>query len=80
MTRTRGQISPDGTRYWDGEGRGWEPLWMTADEAVAAVRDRFGRPARRPEFLAAGYLNQSWRIGDAVLRVSRTERTPEQIR
>lgn len=79
----RGDISPDGRHFWDGDVWQWQPLWMTADEIANAAFQRFGQRVVRVQFLAAGMLNQSWRIdtstGSYVLRVSRPERSREQV-
>lgn len=56
---------------------------MTADEIADAALKLFGRAAITVRFLAAGMLNQSWRVetvdGSCVLRVSRPDRTREQV-
>ncbi|HEY6738805.1 MAG TPA: phosphotransferase [Actinopolymorphaceae bacterium] len=81
MTLELGTLSEDGGHYWDGEPSRWQPLWLRADEVCEAARDRFGveTPARRPEYFGTGLLNQTWRVGDHVLRVSRDERSLEQL-
>jgi len=82
--RPRGVLSPGGTRVWETAGFGWQPLWLTADEVVDAARRAFGVPVQDTELLADGMLNQTWRLHcpdhDRALRVSRTERTVEQVR
>ena len=80
-----GELSPDSRHYWDGDIWGWQPLWLGPDEVVDVTRQCFEqtRTATTARFLAAGLLNQSWRIetryGAYVLRVSRAERSVEQI-
>ncbi|MGH2559203.1 MAG: phosphotransferase enzyme family protein [Thermomicrobiales bacterium] len=78
-----GDLSADGLHYWDGNIWGWQPLWLAPDEVVSAARMPFERPVTDVHFLAAGLLNQSWRLdaddGVYVLRVSRLERSREQV-
>lgn len=80
-----GDLSPDDRHYWDGDIWGWQPLWLVPDEVVDAARQRFDHTptATAAQFLASGLLNQSWRVdtsqGSYVLRVSRSERTHEQV-
>lgn len=80
----RGDLSPGGSRFYDGEGWGWQQLWLTAAEVLAAASHEYGIDAASATLLADGYLNQSWRLsvpdGDKVLRVSRTERTLDHAR
>lgn len=79
----RGEISSDGRHYWDGDVWKWQSLWLVADEVAKAAHDRFGRTATAVHFLASGMLNQSWHVetgdGSCVLRISRPERTREQV-
>lgn len=76
-----GDLSPDGTQMWSGGA--WEPLWLLPHQVIGAVCARFGRTVTTPRLLREGLLNQSWRIeapdGPYVLRVSRPERTWEQV-
>lgn len=80
----RGDLSLDGRHYYDGDGWGWMPLWLTADEVVALASAEYGLTATSATLLSEGMLNQTWWLhcsdGDRVLRVSRTERTLEQVR
>ncbi|GAB3754889.1 phosphotransferase enzyme family protein [Microlunatus parietis] len=79
----RAELSADGTQYYDGPDWGWQELWLTADEVFAFCAEDRGLPATQVSLLAEGLLNQSWKIEcsdhDRVLRVSRSERTPEQV-
>ncbi len=79
----RGDISPDGRHYWDGDVWQWKAFWLVADDVVKEVDQCFGRSATAVHFLAAGMLNQSWRVstrdGSYVLRVSRRERSRAQV-
>lgn len=76
-----GELSADRTHYWDTDD--WEPLWLRPDEVAAAVHRRYGLAAESVTLLADGLLNQSWRVdgpgGALVVRVSRAERTREQV-
>jgi len=79
--RELGAVSSDGTHYWNGEAWGWQLLWLTATDVLAAARARFGRGPDSATFLASGLLNQSWRLGsEYVLRISRSELTDAHIR
>lgn len=82
--RRRGDLSPRGSRFYDGEDWGWQQLWLTADQVLATASREYGVNAASAALLADGYLNQSWRLalpdGDKVLRVSRTERTIDHVR
>ena len=84
MTPNRGDLSPDGSRFYDGEDWGWQPLWLTADRVLATCQQQFGISALAAEFLAGGMLNQSWRVRgtdhDHVLRIGRKERDLDQVR
>jgi Ser/Thr protein kinase RdoA (MazF antagonist) len=79
----RGQLSPGASRYFDGADWGWRTLWLTAIQVVKACRTHFGVPALEATLLADGMLNQTWRVvcrdRDRVLRVSRAERTVDQV-
>lgn len=79
----RGDISPSASRYFDGDDWGWQDLWLTESQVVAACRERFGVRALSATLLPEGMLNQTWRIRsadhDRVLRVGRVERTAEQV-
>ncbi|MGH2533077.1 MAG: phosphotransferase enzyme family protein [Thermomicrobiales bacterium] len=78
-----GDLSADGLYYWDGDIWQWQRLWLVPDEVVDAVRRCFARPVTAVHFLAAGLLNQSWRIdadeGASILRTSRPERSRDQV-
>ena len=78
-----GDLSPDSRHYWDGDVWQWRPLWLVPQEAIDSVRHCFRRPATAAHLLATGLLNQSWRVethdGTYVLRVSRSERSAEQL-
>lgn len=74
-----GDLSADGASYWSGDGWEWQPLWLRADEVLTAARARFGRAGAEATFLAAGMLNQSWLVGEHVLRVGRPERSVAQV-
>ena len=80
---TRGDLSTAGDAYFDGDDWGWQPLWLSRAEVLAACREAFGIEPDRSNLLHEGMLNQSWRISasdhDRVLRISRTERTVEQV-
>ncbi|QGN32488.1 phosphotransferase enzyme family protein [Microlunatus sp. Gsoil 973] len=80
----RGEISADGSCFYDGEDWGWQPLWLTAHQVQALVLTEFGVRALSVELLADGLLNQTWRLHcadrDRVLRVGRSERTRDQVR
>ncbi|MBO0812011.1 MAG: phosphotransferase [Microlunatus sp.] len=80
----RGDLSPDRTHYYDGDGWGWQRLWLTPDQVLALAVDEYGLAAMSAALLSDGFLNQTWRLacadGDRVLRVSRTERTLDQLR
>lgn len=80
----RGDLSPGGSRFYDGEGWGWQQLWLTADEVLQAARREYGIGVGSAVLLADGYLNQTWHLGlpdgDKVLRVSRAERTADHAR
>lgn len=82
-TPVPGAVSPDGARFYVGPDWGWRELWLTADQVLAFCRNKRGLPADRVTLLAEGLLNQTWKITcadhDRVLRVGRTERTPEQV-
>lgn len=85
MTRSRrGDLSPGGSRFYDGEGWGWQQLWLTASEILATASREYGIDAASATLLADGYLNQSWRLnvpdGDKVLRVSRSQRTLDHVK
>lgn len=75
----QGDLSPDGCSYWNGPIWQWQPLWLTADDVVDAAYRRFGVSATSATYLASGALNQSWRVDDHVLRVSRPEQGSDQI-
>ncbi|MBA8795375.1 Ser/Thr protein kinase RdoA (MazF antagonist) [Friedmanniella endophytica] len=81
--RTQGTLSPGATRVWDADEQGWHPLWLTADEVPGVVADHFGVTVGPASLLTEGLLNQTWRLHgpdhDRVLRVSRPERTVEQV-
>ncbi|MBB5835853.1 phosphotransferase enzyme family protein [Kribbella italica] len=76
-------MNTEASHYWNGPAWGWKRLWITPGGVQDAVRRRYGIAADSATFLAAGMLNQSWRIssadGDFVLRVTRADRTREQI-
>lgn len=78
-----GELSPDGLHYWGGDIWQWQPLWLAPDEVIEATQQRFDQACSTVHFLAAGLLNQSWRVdtdhGSYVLRVSRSERSHDQI-
>jgi Ser/Thr protein kinase RdoA (MazF antagonist) len=78
-----GELSPEETHYWDGEPVGWQPLWLTPDAVLQAVRQLYDLPVTAAYYLPAGLLNQSWRVTTGeqtwVLRVARPERSREQI-
>lgn len=74
-----GTLSPDCRHYWNGPVWKWQPLWLTPDAVLDAVRRYFDRPATSATYLASGALNQSWRVDDHVLRVSRPEQDHVQI-
>lgn len=74
-----GTVSDDGAYYWDSDGHGWQPLWLTMTEIRQAALVCYGIEAPTAQHLANGMLNQSWRIGDFVLRVSRAQKTREQL-
>ncbi|MGH7488757.1 MAG: phosphotransferase, partial [bacterium] len=74
-----GDLSSEHTHYWDGDDWQWQPLWLKPDEVIEAAATAFGRSGTDTQYLADGLLNQSWRIDDYVLRVSRPERTREQV-
>jgi Ser/Thr protein kinase RdoA (MazF antagonist) len=80
----RGEISTDGTHFYDGEDWGWQTLWLTSDEVLAVVLAEYGVSATSAQLLSDGLLNQTWRLHcveeDCVLRVGRTERTLDQVR
>ncbi len=80
---TRGDLSTAGDEYYDGDDWGWQPLWLSRAEVLAACREAFGMKPTGATLLHEGMLNQSWRISasdhDRVLRISRTERTVEQV-
>lgn len=78
-----GDLSADGCHYWDSDIWQWQPLWLMPNDVIDAVRHRFERSVTSACFLAAGLLNQSWRVNTNqetyVLRVSRAERSCDQI-
>lgn len=80
----RGDISPDGSHFYDGDGWGWMPLWLTAGEVVALASAEYRVAPTSATLLSDGMLNQTWRLHcidrDRVLRVGRTERTLDQVR
>ncbi|MBA2758832.1 MAG: phosphotransferase, partial [Chloroflexia bacterium] len=79
----RGDISPDGRHYWDGDVWKWQSLWLVGGEVAEVVQEQFGRAVTSVRFLAAGMLNQSWHVetthGSYVLRISRRERSRAQV-
>jgi Ser/Thr protein kinase RdoA (MazF antagonist) len=79
----RGQLSPGASRFFDGADWGWRRLWLSRAEVIEACGRLFSVPARAATLLAEGMLNQTWRIAgpdrDRVLRISRAERTAEQL-
>lgn len=79
----RATLSPDGTQYYDGPDWGWQDLWLTPDRVLAFCAEERGLPVTRVALLTEGLLNQTWKIEcadhDRVLRVGRSERTPEQV-
>jgi hypothetical protein len=79
MTHEIGTLSDDGATYSDGGGNGWQPLWLHPADVRQAALTCYGVESPTVQYLASGMLNQSWRIGDFVLRVSRTQRTQEQL-
>lgn len=84
MDPNRGDLSPDGTHFYDGPDWGWQQLWLTPDRVRSFCSEDRGLPVERVDLLAEGMLNQTWKITcadhDRVLRVGRTERTVEQVR
>jgi Ser/Thr protein kinase RdoA (MazF antagonist) len=78
-----GDLSPGRTSFWEDHFWGWQRLWLVPDEVTAAVEHCFATPVRSVEFLAAGMLNQSWRVNSSddtrVVRVSRRERSAAQV-
>lgn len=62
---------------------GWQPLWLVPEQVREAANTLYGHRAHSIEFLAAGLLNQSWRVATRdetfVLRASRAERARLQI-
>jgi Ser/Thr protein kinase RdoA (MazF antagonist) len=79
MTLEIGSLSDDGAAYWDGDGNGWQPLWLRPADVRHAAVACYGVEAPTVQYLASGMLNQSWRVGDFVLRISRPGRTREQL-
>jgi Ser/Thr protein kinase RdoA (MazF antagonist) len=81
---SRGDLSADGLHFYDGPDWGWQPLWLTADRVLEVAHEHYRVDATGAALLSEGLLNQSWRLHcadhDRVLRVSRTERTLEQVR
>lgn len=80
----RGELSTDGARYYDGEGWGWQQLWLTPGQVLALASAEYGLDPTSATFLSDGCLNQTWRLHcpdeDRVLRVGRTERDLEHVR
>lgn len=75
----RGDLSPSGSRFFEGEELGWQRLWLNERQVLGVSREHFGLKVARASLLAEGALNQTWRLHDHVLRVSRKERTVEQV-
>jgi len=80
MSLRPGTVSEDRSQFWDGDAWGWQPLWLTVDQVEQAVTELYRMPTAEPQYLASGMLNQSWRVGAVVLRVSRPARTAPQLR
>ncbi len=82
-TTLPGTVSRDGAHFYLGPDWGWRELWLTADQVLAFCRNEKELSAERVTLLTGGLLNQTWKINcadhDRVLRVGRTERTPEQV-
>lgn len=47
-----------------------DPLWLQPDEVRQIAADYYGISAAEPTLLTDGLINQTWRVGPIVLRVS----------
>ncbi|SDT43242.1 phosphotransferase enzyme family protein [Microlunatus soli] len=79
----RGDLSDDGSAFYDGAEWGWQPLWLHRDAVLPVCRQQLRIDASDAQLLSGGFLNQNWRLRcddhDRVLRVGRAERTVEQV-
>lgn len=80
-----GDVSDDGLLHYDSHAWGWRALSLPRAAVADAATASFGLDlTAEPVLLGDGLLNESWRLespaGRHVLRVSRRERSPAQVR